>query len=126
MSEAGGLFSSLRRLLATLLGIVSTRIELLVNEWEEERLRLMRMFLYAVLAMFCVCMGMVLLTFFIVVLFWHDSPLLAVSVLGLLYFAAAGLFAWLLVRLLRQRSVLFSASLAELRKDRHHLGEDHE
>ena len=126
MPEVGGLFSSLRRLLATLLGIVSTRIELLVNEWEEERLRLVRMLLYALLATFFVCMGMVMLTFFIVVLFWHDNPLLAVSVLALSYFAVAGLFAWLLVRLLRQRSVLFSASLAELRKDSHHLGEDHE
>ena len=126
MTEPSGLFGSLRRLLATLLGIVSTRIELLVNEWEEERLRVLRMLLFALLAVFCACMGMVMLTIFIVVLFWHDNPLLAVSLLALFYFAAAATFGLLLVRLLHQRSVLFSASLAELRKDRNQLGGDHE
>ena len=126
MSDPGGLFGSLRRMLATLLGIVSTRIELLVNEWEEERLRLARMLLFALLAVFCVCMGILLLTLFIVVLYWQEHPLLVISVLALSYFAAAGLFALLLNNLLQQRSVLFSASLAELRKDRHHLEGDHE
>jgi uncharacterized membrane protein YqjE len=126
MSEASGLFGSLRRLLATLLGIVSTRIELLANEWEEERLRLVRMILFALLAVFCFCMGMVLLTILIVVLFWRDNALLAAALLGGVYFAAAALFGWLLLRLLRQRTTLFSASLAELHKDRHQLGGDHE
>jgi uncharacterized membrane protein YqjE len=126
MSEPSRLFGSLRRLLATLLGIVSTRFELLVNEWEEERLRVARMLLLVLLTVFCACMGMVMLTLFFVVLYWQDHPLLVVSVLALSYFAAAGLFALLLKNLLNQRSVLFSASLAELRRDRDHLGGDYE
>jgi uncharacterized membrane protein YqjE len=126
MPDSGGLFGSLKRLLATLLGIFSTRLELLANEWEEERLRLVRVFLCALLAVFCACVGAVMLTLFVVVAFWHDHPMLAVSALTLLFFSAAGLFGWLLVRLLRQRTVLFSASLAELHKDRQRLDTNHE
>lgn len=122
MSETGGLFASLKRLLSTALGIVSTRLELLANEWEEERMRLMRMLVLALLAVFFVCMSAVLFAIFIVAAFWHDHPLLAISVLSLSFFAMSGLCALSLRRLLHQRPVLFSASLAELRRDRHELG----
>ncbi len=122
MSETGGLFASLKRMLGTMLGIVSTRVELLANEWQEERLRLMRMFVLALLTVFFVCMGAVLLAIFVVVVFWHDNPLLAISALALTFFAVSVFCALSLQRLLRQRPVLFSASLAELHKDRQALG----
>jgi uncharacterized membrane protein YqjE len=121
MPETGGLFASLKRLLGTLLGIVSTRMELLANEWEEERMRLMRMFVLALLAVFFVCMAAVLFAIFIVAAFWHDHPLLAISVLSLFFFVMSGLCAISLRHLLHQRPVLFSASLAELRRDRFEL-----
>ncbi|MBU1214510.1 MAG: phage holin family protein [Gammaproteobacteria bacterium] len=122
MSETGGLFASLKRLLSTMLGIVSTRLELLANEWEEERMRLMRMLVLALLAVFFVCMAAVLFAIFIVAAFWHDHPLLAISVLSLTFFLMSVLCALTLRRLLHQRPVLFSTSLAELRRDRHELG----
>jgi uncharacterized membrane protein YqjE len=121
MPETGGLFASLKRLLGTLLGIVSTRMELLANEWEEERMRLMRMFVLALLAVFFVCMAAVLFAIFIVAAFWHDHPLLAISVLSLFFLVMSGLCAISLRHLLHQRPVLFSASLAELRRDRFEL-----
>jgi uncharacterized membrane protein YqjE len=121
MSESGGLFASLKRLLGTVLGIVSTRMELLANEWQEERMRLMRMLVLALLAVFFVCMAAVLFAIFVVAAFWHDHPLLAISVLSLSFFVLSGLCAISLRRLLRQRPVLFSASLAELRRDRFEL-----
>lgn len=122
MSETGGLFNSLKRLLGTALGIVSVRLELLANEWQEERMRLLRMLVLALLAVFFVCMAAVLFAIFVVAAFWHDHPLLAISVLSLSFFVLSGLCAMSLYRLLHQRPVLFSASLAELRKDRHGLG----
>jgi uncharacterized membrane protein YqjE len=122
MSETGGLFVSLKRLLSTALGIVSTRLELLANEWEEERMRIMRMLMLSLLTVFFICMGAVLLAIFIVAAFWHDHPLLAISVLAVTFFALSGLSAMMLQRLLHQRPVLFSNSLAELRRDRHELG----
>lgn len=116
------MFASLKRLLGTALGIVSTRLELLANEWEEERMRLMRMLVLALLAVFFVCMAAVLFAIFIVAAFWHDHPLLAISVLSLSFFVMSAICAISLRRLLHQRTVLFSASLAELRRDRHELG----
>jgi uncharacterized membrane protein YqjE len=118
MSETGGLYASLKRLLSTSLGIVSTRLELLANEWEEERMRLVRVLVLALLAVFFVCMAVVLLTILIVAAFWHDHPLLAISILSLSFLVMSGVCAILLRRLLYQRPVLFSASLAELRRDR--------
>ena len=73
--QSAGLMESLKRLVSTLTSIVSTRLELLANELQEERLRLTQMFLYSLFALFCFGMGMLLLTVFIVVLFWDDHRL---------------------------------------------------
>lgn len=122
MAEASsGLMGSLRQLLSTLTSIVSTRLELLANELQEERLHLTQMFLFSLFALFCFGMGLLLLTVIIVVLFWDDHR---VAVLGVLctLFLALGVVMTLLVRSKMQvKSKLFSASLAELAKDRQHL-----
>lgn len=126
MPESSGLLVSLRRLLATLTGVVATRLELLANELQEERLRLVQMLLFALFAVFCLCMGVLLLTLFLVVLFWDEHRLAVLAVLILAFFAAGG---WLLLQLRakwRQGSKLFSASIGELAKDSQALGERHE
>ncbi len=122
MTESAGLFASLKRLLGTMLGIVSTRMELLANEWEEERIRLVRMLVLALLAVFFVCMAAVLSAIFIVAAFWHDHPLLAISLLALFFLLVSLGCALSLRHMLHQRPVLFSASMAELRRDRQELG----
>lgn len=122
MPEASpGLLGSARRLLSTLTSIASTRLELLANELQEERLRLTQMLFFALAALFCFGMGVLLLTVFIVVLFWDDHRLAAIAVLGLLFFAAGTLLAVSLRSKAAERSPLFSASLAELARDRQHL-----
>lgn len=122
MQESHGLLDSARRLLSTLLGVVTTRIELLANEWQEERLRLAEMLLFALFAIFCFGMGVVLLTMFIVVLFWDEHRLAVLAMLSLLFLVLAGWLTLLLRSRVRQGSRLFSASLAELSKDRESLG----
>lgn len=122
MQESHGLLDSARRLLSTLLGVVTTRIELLANEWQEERLRLAEMLLFALFAIFCFGMGVVLLTMFIVVLFWDEHRLAVLAMLSLIFLALAGWLTLLLRSRVRQGSRLFSASLAELSKDRESLG----
>jgi len=127
MPQAGsGLFGSVKRLASTLTSIVSTRLELLANELQEERLRLTQMLLFALLALFCFGMGLLLLTVFIVVLFWDDHRLAVLGMLSFIFFAS-GLFAALLLKSKAQeKSKLFSASLAELAKDREQLEVSHE
>ena len=110
------LFVSLKNLILTLLAIGKTRAELLVNEVEEEKFRLMSLWAKAVGAAFLFAVGLVLLVAFVALVFWEQRVL----VFGL----AAGLFlitAVFLVLALRrqisQPSKMFRASLAELEAD---------
>jgi len=121
MSESGGLLESLKRLAGTILAIVQTRIELLSNEFEDERLRIRQMLLYGTFALFCFGLSIMLLTVFIVVAFWDNYRLLVLGGMTTLFFVV-GLLSWLaLRRVVREKSKLFSTSLAELQKDRDHL-----
>ena len=127
MREAGsGLMGSVRRLTSTLTTLVSTRLELLANELQEERLRLTQMLLFTLMALFCFGMFLLLLTVFIVVLFWDDHRLAVLGVLSVIFFASGSLAVVLLRGKAQEKSKLFSASLAELAKDREQLGISHE
>lgn len=127
MQEAGsGLMKSVKRLASTLTSIVSTRLELLGNELQEERLRLTQMLLFTLFALFCFGMCLLLLTVFIVVLFWDDHRLAVLGVLSLIFFTLGSLAAVLLRGKMQEKSKLFSVSLAELAKDREQLGASRE
>ena len=127
MQEPGsGLMGSARRLAASLLSVVSIRLELLANELQEERLRLTQMFIFLLVALFCFGMALLLFTIFIVVLFWDTHRLAVLGGLSMA-FLALGALAWLSLRnKVRQGSPLFSISLAELNKDKKHLETSHE
>ncbi|MEQ1518824.1 MAG: phage holin family protein, partial [Usitatibacteraceae bacterium] len=117
---------SVKRLVSSLFAIFATRLELLANELQEERLRLTQMLLLALFALFCFGMALLLLTVFVVVLFWDDHRL---AVLGgtCAVFSIAGVVLILRLRATgRAGSKLFSASLAELEKDGQALREVNE
>lgn len=119
--QRGGLLNSLRTLAATLLAIGRTRLELLSTELEEERVRLSSLLLWALIALFCAGSGIVLATVFFVVLLWDTSRLMALGVPALLFLLGAAL-SWRMVLVkARSKTRLFSASLAELGKDRDQL-----
>lgn len=121
MSESTGLMASIKRLTGTLLAIFQTRLELLSNEMEEERLRIGQMLLYGSVALLFFGLTIMLLTVFLVVLFWDSYRLQVLGGLTALFFVA-GLLVWnALRRLARERSKLFSSSLAELADDRDRL-----
>ncbi len=126
MPENSGLLGSVKRLLATLAGVVATRLELLANEWQEEQLRVMQMLLFALVGAFCFCMGLLLLALFLVVLFWDEHRLAVLAALTVAFFVSGGVLLMLMQSKWRQGSKLFSASLAELDKDRKSLGEVHD
>jgi uncharacterized membrane protein YqjE len=119
---SGGLFDSLKTLSISLVGIVHTRLELLSTDIAEEREHLITLLVLVLLALFCLGVGVVLLAMLIVVAFWDSHRLLALGgVTGAFLIASAGL-AWLALHKTRTRPRLFAASLAELSKDRQHLG----
>lgn len=117
MAESTGLMESLKRLTGTLLAIFQTRLELLSNEMEEERLRIKQMLLYGSVALFFFGLAIMLLTAFIVVLFWDSYRLLVLGGFAALFFVAGLLVLNALRRVAQEKSKLFSASLAELADD---------
>lgn len=118
---SSGLMGSVKRLLSTLSSIASTRLELLANELQEERLHIMQMLLFAFIALFCFGIGTLLLAAFIVVLFWDEHRLAALGALSALFFVLGALISMALRNMAQAKSKLFSASLAELVKDREKL-----
>lgn len=123
---SSGLMGSLKRLTSSLLAILATRLALLVNELQEERLRLTQLLLLGVFAAFCIGTGLILLNAFIVVLFWDDHRLVALGTLTLVYLVAGALVVMVLRSRARAGTKLFAASLAELEKDRHALRGENE
>jgi len=112
---------SLKRMTGTLLGIFQTRLELLSIEVEEERLNIKQMLLYGCIALLFFGLATILLTTFVVVVFWDSYRLQVLAGFIILYFVA-GLLAWnALNGVANRKSQLFSASLAALADDRDQL-----
>jgi len=115
------LAASLRGFLDSGLGIVQTRLELLVVEAQEEKLRLSGLLLNTVLAALLLGFGVVFLAVFLTVLFWDEHRLLALG-LGTAALFGAGLYtASNAAGEVRRGSRLFAASLAEIARDREAL-----
>ena len=116
--EAGreGLFVALKNLVATLLAIGKTRAELLVNELEEEKFRLMSLWAKAIGVAFLFTVGLIMLVAFVALVFWEQRILVFGLAAGL--FLVTGLFlVAALRRQISQPSKMFRASLAELEAD---------
>jgi uncharacterized membrane protein YqjE len=118
---AGNLLASLKRALGTLLAIIETRLELLVVEFEQERARLGVLLLLGALAFLCFALGIILVTFFLIVLFWDSHRLEAIGALAALFLIGGGLLWLTLNAKARERPRLFAASIAELDRDRERL-----
>lgn len=119
---SGGLFESLKAMASSLIGIVHTRLELLSIDIAEEREHLIMLLVLVQAALFCLGVGVVLLAVLVAVAFWEGHRLLALGLLGTLFVLAGAGLAWLALHRTRTRPRLFAASLAELDKDRQHLG----
>lgn len=119
---SGGLFESLKTLAATLIGIIHTRLELLSVDIAEEREHLITLLVLAQAALFCFGVGVVLLALLVVAAFWETHRLLALGGASGLFLFVGAAMAWAAVHKTRTRPRLFAASLAELSKDRQHLG----
>ncbi|MBW7902001.1 MAG: phage holin family protein [Rhodocyclaceae bacterium] len=113
--EAGGLLAALRNSAATLVATARTRIELAGNELASERIRLVRLLLFAVGALFCLGVGVLLLFALVVALNWEQRAL----VLGggaALFLLGGGLLLFAALRA-NDRRQAFAATIAELEED---------
>ncbi|HEY3327763.1 MAG TPA: phage holin family protein [Novimethylophilus sp.] len=118
MVQSSGLFTSIKTLLGTLLGVTQTRLELLATEIEEERLRLTRLLLYGFFALFFFGLGVLLLSVLVIAAFWDSHRLAAIAAVAVMHLGIAFVCAVCLRQQAKHKPRLFSASLAELGKDR--------
>ncbi|MBY0577745.1 MAG: phage holin family protein [Burkholderiales bacterium] len=111
------MFSSVKKLLATAVGIVGSRVELLSVEFEEEIERLAALLFYAVVSLFFLGLAVILISILIVVAFRDEHRLLALGLLAT-FFSCIGIFTGIFfLTKAKTRSRIFSQSLAELSKD---------
>ena len=118
------------RLAESLHGIVDaglqtaqTRLELLAVELQEEKLRLTGLALNTVVAGLLLGFGLVFLMVFLTVLFWEEHRLLALGISTAVCIGGGLIAASNAARAFRSGTKLFSASLAELARDRAALRE---
>lgn len=102
---------------------VQTRLELLGIELQEEKLRLTSLALNAVLAGLLLGFGLMFLLVFLTVLFWEEHRLLALGISTAICLIGGLLAASKAAHAFRSGTKLFSASLAELTRDRAALRE---
>lgn len=123
MSRSPGLVASLRGFARSSLALARTRLELLKVEAQEEAGRLAGLLAWSIAAVLLGIAGLVFLAVFLTVLWWDSHRLLALGVFAALFLASAGVAITAVRRLVGQGSRLFSASLAELRRDEAALAE---
>lgn len=115
--QGGGLFASLRQLLATALEMAQVRLDLFLTEIEQEKLRVFDGLLWAGLALMLLGVGVILLCGFIVVLLWEGYRLATLGILTLLFLGAGGLLMRAARERLRNPSGALGATVEELRQD---------
>lgn len=112
-----GLFSSLRQLLGTVIETVQIRLSLFSTEFEQEKLRLFECLWMTALSLLLLGLGLLMLSGFIVVLYWDTYRLAALATLSILFLGSAvALFVGAQHRLQRTGG-LFNSSILELRRD---------
>ena len=111
-----GLGTLLGRVGRTALTALNTRVELLTVEWQEERLRLRNLLIWAVALLFLGIMGALLLTATIIFLFPQDTRVYVTGALAILYLCGA-IGAWFGLKAGLKREP-FSESIDQVKKDR--------
>ncbi len=112
-----GILTSLQALAATGVAIVHNRLNLLSNDLEIARDQLVSTLIMVLVALFCLCFGLLLLSIFVVVLFWDTHRLLALGGVTGLFLLVGLLCAWRVRKALKTMPATFEASLTELAKD---------
>ena len=113
----GRLVASLSRLLATILTIGRSRLELLTVELQLEVQRIAELALWAFVAVFASGVALLLSGIAVILVFWDTNRLLAAALVTGIFLAAALISIFVLLRKLRARPRMLDGTLAELTRD---------
>jgi uncharacterized membrane protein YqjE len=116
-----GILGSARQVLAALIDIGQSRLQLAGTELEEERLRVAELLLFATAALFFLGIGIVLATLLLVLIFWDGPRLFVLGTSAGIFLATGAALARAWRRKSRAKPPLLATTLAELRRDREAL-----
>jgi uncharacterized membrane protein YqjE len=122
---AGRLLASLTGLLASLLTVARTRIELLTVELELESRRLLTVLALGLVALFAATLGLAMAGVAVIVAFWDTHRLAAAVAVAGVWLAAAMIAGLVLARRIRTRPHFLEGTLAQLARDSEQLRGDH-
>jgi uncharacterized membrane protein YqjE len=121
-----GIVRSGRRMLAILVGMARTRLNLLAVEVMQEKSRIWLLLVLTALVLLFAFLALLTLSLLVVVAFWDDNRLLAIGGLLAFYVAATLVTLFLLRQKSKIGSSLFAGTLSELAKDSDALEEEFE
>ena len=111
------LFDSAQGLLANVLALARTRLELFGTELQEELTRLLLAFLCAAAVLLLVVMGAVFAGFALILALGEEQRVLGAGLIALGFFLLAVAALWAARRLVQTKPRVFDASLRELERD---------
>jgi len=117
-STAPGFLHSVRSLADSLLATVEDRIELISVELQEEKFRLIQVFIWISAAVFAAMMAVTFASITLVYLLWDSARLAALGGLTLLYTGAAVAIVVAFRRYLARQPRPFASTLGEIKVDR--------
>lgn len=120
--ERTGVLGAAGRLFDSSVSILRARLELASTELQEEGARLARVVVLSCLGLLFLMMTVLLLTLFVVVLFWDTHRLEALGGAAALYLVLTVILVAMVRRGMRRRAPLLASTVAELRKDCERLG----
>jgi uncharacterized membrane protein YqjE len=115
------LFDSIKNVVATVVEIAHTRLELLSVEVQEEVARLGQLLFLGAVTLLLSTLGLAFLGFMLIVAFWDEHRVLVAIAVALAFLVAAAVSGYRLRRGIIEKPPVFSALLGELVKDRDEL-----
>lgn len=117
VATTGGLFDSLRALIATLVAMAHTRVELFGTEVEEELRRVVALVVGTMAVLALSIMALAFSAFAVIAAYWDTHRIAAASSVAI-GFSAAAIVSYLVVRTrTRRHSRFLSSTLGELERD---------
>lgn len=116
--DPSGFLASLRAFGDGLLAVIKGRIHLFGVELQEEKLRLLQVFVWISAAVFAGVMAITFASLTLVYIFWEDARLTVLGGLALFYLAALVAILVCFKRYLARQPGPFEATLDEFEKDR--------
>jgi uncharacterized membrane protein YqjE len=120
-ARSASLMDSAKRMLATVIALVHTRLELFTTEIEEEIQRAASILLWGLVALFFGSLTVLMIAFTVIIVFWDDHRVLAAVLVTATFLLMTLIFGLLARARLKAKVRFMAASIEELKRDREAL-----